>query len=107
MRRTRLMSFVLLAVWLAACSPAPTGGVAPSSTEPAGPKRSANQVLKVAQTGISATLSPENSTTNTSMYSTMFDQVITFDKNFNIIPQVAEKWEFKDGNWRFFLRKDM
>jgi peptide/nickel transport system substrate-binding protein len=37
----------------------------------------------------------------------MFDQVITFDKDFNIIPQVAEKWEFKDGNWRFSLRKDM
>lgn len=127
MNRVWLHVFAPVVVVLVACTPAAapattnggstppatgatstTGGSSPAATAaPAGEQRADNQELRVAQTGIPASLSPETSSTNIAFFSAIYDSLVMFDKTYKIVPQVAEKWEYKDGKWLFTIRKDM
>lgn len=110
MLRPAGLAFALLALLVAACAPAAptqpaTGGAAPvPGTAPA---RAENQVIRVAQTGIPASLSPEVSSSNIPYFSALFDPVVTLERGFKVVPQVAERWEYRDGAWRFTIRSDV
>lgn len=114
MRRVISAMLCLLSL-VAACAPATapsqpaapvTGGGAPAAAT-SGPAKAENQVVRVAQTGIPASLSPEVSSSNIPYFSAIFDPLITFQKDFKIVPQIATKWEFTNGGWRLTLRNDV
>jgi ABC-type transport system substrate-binding protein len=106
--RNRLASgAAALGFLLASCTqtaPASQTGAADS-----GPKRAADQVIKVGTSSFPATLSPEGAATNITLTSFQFDNLLNFDKDFNLVPSAAEKWELLPDNtaWRFTLRKDL
>jgi peptide/nickel transport system substrate-binding protein len=110
MPRPLLTALALWATMLVACAPAtapsqpPTGGGAPSTS---GPLRAENQVIRVAQTGIPASLSPEVSSSNIPYFSALFDPMVTLERGFKVVPQIAEKWEYRDGAWIFTIRNDV
>lgn len=49
------------------------------------------------------------SKSNAEILNLIFDSLVTYDKNMNIVPALAERWEVSaDGmTWTFFLRKDV
>ncbi|MCL6648465.1 MAG: ABC transporter substrate-binding protein [Chloroflexi bacterium] len=61
----------------------------------------------MAQTGIPASLSPEASSSNIPFFSALFDPLVTFRKGFTVVPQLAQRWEYRDGAWYFTLRTDV
>ncbi|GIW09404.1 MAG: glutathione ABC transporter substrate-binding protein [Dehalococcoidia bacterium] len=98
----------------AACAPATTP--APSGTtqtggaqQPGGPKRAADQTLRVATGANPATLTPEGAATSITLASFQFDNLVNLDANYTPRPSAAEKWELLPDNsaWRFTLRKDL
>jgi peptide/nickel transport system substrate-binding protein len=97
---------LFLALILAACSPQPTASPSAPSA-PAEPKRSENQVIRIAQTGIPASLSPEISNGTNAFFAAIYDSLVMQGDNFAIVPGVAEKWEYSPSGWRFTLRKDV
>jgi peptide/nickel transport system substrate-binding protein len=101
-RVTALGIAALLA--LSACQPGT------QTTAPAQPqeKRAARQVVRIASDGMSPTASPESST-QIAMFSAQFDAPMTLDKDLNILPGLAEKWESlpNGAGWRLSLRKDV
>lgn len=104
-----LLGIGLLVV--AACAPAapaPSPAVPGAPAAPVGERRAATQSLRVAQVGLPANMSPGASASNTNVYGLMYDNLITLDSKFNILPGVAEKWEAPNPTtWRLTLRKDM
>src|SRR5262245_13654738 len=104
MRRTSSL-IVALALFFTACAPA----AAPSPGAPVAPseKRSANQTLRMADTGMPATMSPESSVGHFS-YTMLYDQLIVMDGKYNVVPWAATKWEQTNPTtWRVSLRNDM
>ncbi|MFN8534308.1 MAG: ABC transporter substrate-binding protein [Dehalococcoidia bacterium] len=106
----RLVGLIGVGLLVAACAPtapAPTtqtGGQAPASTE----KRAASQVLRIAQIGLPATMSPEASASNAPLYGAMYDALVWIDGKNNVLPWAAEKWtQVNPTTWRFNLRRDM
>src|SRR5262245_57532716 len=98
----------LSAVVLTSCSPAPTASPSAPSAPSSGEKRSERQVLRVAQIGLPATLSPEASASNIPLYAAMYDPLIWLDAKNNVVPWAAEKWsQPTPTSWRFTLRKDL
>ncbi len=98
------------AVVAAGCTPAPSSTPAQTggSQAPVGEKRAANQVLRVAQIGLPATLSPEASASNIALYSAIYDPMVWVDGKYNVRPRAAEKWsQVNPTTWRFNLRRDM
>ncbi|MCS7001719.1 MAG: ABC transporter substrate-binding protein, partial [Dehalococcoidia bacterium] len=92
-----------------ACAPTapqqPTGGAAQGEGEV---RRSANQVLNIGTGAPPATLSIVGAGGNIPIYSLQFDSLMRFDKDFNILPGVAERWTLQpDNSWRLNLRRDM
>lgn len=101
----------------AACAPAATNQAAPSqATAPSatgsqsttGEKRSANQVLRVAQVGLPASMSPGASASNGNVYGLLYDDLVVLDQKFQILPAAATSWTASDPTtWRLMLRKDL
>jgi peptide/nickel transport system substrate-binding protein len=108
MRRS-LLFFTGLTLVAMACAPAQSStGSSSSTSAPESEKRSENQVIKIAQVGLPPTLTLDGSQSNHHNYWPLYDNLIALDEKFNLIPQVAERWELVDGqNWRLSLRKDM
>ncbi|MFN8535531.1 MAG: ABC transporter substrate-binding protein [Dehalococcoidia bacterium] len=111
--KSLLRALAVLGIFAAACAPATqptpttsqTGGQAP----PAGPKRAANQVLRIGTNRFPAGVTNFASAFNGQWYGAMFDSLVQFDKDFNLKPAIATKWELLPDNsaWRFTLRNDL
>ncbi|MFN8533070.1 MAG: ABC transporter substrate-binding protein [Dehalococcoidia bacterium] len=108
------LAIALGALAVGACAPAtapPPTTTTTQSGAPATPqeRRAANQVLKIAKTGLPLNASPESSALNNDVMGAAFDSVLRFGKNFEYRPGVAEKWELRqaDNTWRLTLRKDL
>ncbi|GIW08010.1 MAG: ABC transporter substrate-binding protein [Dehalococcoidia bacterium] len=103
--------FVLTALVVSACAPAsaPPTPVQPGAPAPPQERRSANQVLKVAKTGLPLNASPESSALNNDVMGAAFDSVLRFGPNFAYRPGIAEKWELRqaDNTWRLTIRTDL
>lgn len=101
----------ILLLTLAACSPAPAPSPSSgtgSTGQPAGPQKSANQLLKVAQVGLPDSMSPEASAFNIPVYWLMYDNLVAFDEKLNLTPQIATRWEQTNPTtFRMYLRKDL
>ncbi|MCS7001636.1 MAG: ABC transporter substrate-binding protein [Dehalococcoidia bacterium] len=108
MTRNGLLANLLigLVVVATACAPTtPTAAPAPAATE----QRSQNQVLRFARAALPQTASPESTVSFISTFWAQFDTLVMLDKEFNLRPSVATRWEFlpNDEGWRFFLRNDV
>ncbi|GIW05227.1 MAG: ABC transporter substrate-binding protein [Dehalococcoidia bacterium] len=110
--RTLVGGLALCALLFSSCAPAGggstgTGGSAPGATRE--PARAAQQVLRVGTNALPATMSPESSTVNIPLYWSQFDSLVRFDKDFNVQPSVATKWELLPDRsaWRFTIRDDL
>jgi peptide/nickel transport system substrate-binding protein len=108
MRRTWPLIIVLGLVF-AACTPAPApapGQTTGAQSQPA-EKRSSNQVLRMTDTGMPASMSPESSVGHIT-FTMLYDQLVLLDNKFNVIPWVATSWEQTNPTtWRVHLRNDM
>jgi ABC-type transport system substrate-binding protein len=97
----------------AACSPAvaptPSTDQQTGGQQPSGPRRAADQTLRVGTSANPSTLTPEGASTNITMYSLQFDNLVNLDASYNLKPSAAEKWEILPDNsaWRWTLRKDL
>lgn len=112
MLRRFVRALTLVGILAVACAPAAqptpspqTGGAA----QPSGPKRAANQVLRIGTNRFPAGVTQLASAFNIQWYGAMFDSLVTFDKDFNIQPAVAVRWELLPDNsaWRFTIRNDL
>jgi len=114
-RLVRLLS-ALLAVGLlviSGCSSSnpdsstPSGGNTPQTGQPSAPK--ADVVLRIALNADPPKLDPHQSTAlvDRQVFQSLFDKLVDFDKDLNVVPGLAEKWEVSaDGKtYTFFLRK--
>lgn len=103
--------FLVGSLLLAACSPtappAPGGPTPSTGGQAPGPKKAADQVIRVAQPANPSSLAPVS--ISVPFNSVQFDSLLIFDKGFVIKPGAAEKWEILPDNsaWRFTLRKDL
>lgn len=54
-------------------------------------------------------MSPESSSSMHSVYANIYDSLVEFGPDFQILPSLAEKWEFRPAQnaWRFTIRKDV
>jgi peptide/nickel transport system substrate-binding protein len=106
--RSACISLGALLIVATACAPAaPAPGAAPAPAQPA-EKRAAVQTLNVAQIGLPATMAPESSAANLSVYGAMYDPMVWLDGKFNVLPWAATKWEQTNPTtWRFTLRNDL
>src|SRR3954462_1471525 len=100
-----LLSCLMIGV---ACTPAAppaptsTGGQAPAET------RSANQVIKIAQSSLAPNLGPECCVAQRPTFRLMYDMLVTLDDDLQPQPWAAESWEFVNPTtFRFHLRKDL
>lgn len=101
----------VLALFLNACSPAEStygkddGGESKDSK----PRDGGNLMLGL--TGDPELFNPYYSSDGTSqeIAAHIFDGLVTMDRNFNPVPNLAKKWEHsKDGKtWTFYLRNDV
>jgi peptide/nickel transport system substrate-binding protein len=110
MRYRFLAVFSVFVTIAAACSPAPsTPQSAGQPAPPTGTTKSANQTVTIAKIGLPGTASPESSSSNNEIFQNIYDPLLAFGPNFQILPAVAQKWEFnaQQNSWRFTLRQDM
>lgn len=96
-----LIAFMILFTFTSAgCSKTTSGG-----------EEAARDILRVAYSEEPQTLDPHMSTTNiVERYChNIFDTLVTFDKSFNIVPNLAESWSIsEDGlSYQFKLREDV
>jgi peptide/nickel transport system substrate-binding protein len=98
---------------LAACgggeSPAPAPGPAPTEGEEvSAPPSEVPDVLILSQRGDALTLDPydENETPTFSILSNIFDSIVDFDPDLQLVPGLATSWERVDDlTWEFQLRE--
>src|SRR2546421_215170 len=112
MRRTlvALMSCLLIGVACTPAAPAPpaTPATTGSGQAPAAEQRSANQVLRIAQSSLPPNLGPECCVAQRQVFRLMFDMLVTLDDNLQPQPWAAERWEFVNPTtFRFYLRHDL
>ncbi|GIW06953.1 MAG: glutathione ABC transporter substrate-binding protein [Dehalococcoidia bacterium] len=108
--RLLLVLIALSAACAPTASPAPgTGQPTGGQQQPSGPRRAADQTLRVGTSANPSTLTPEAAATNITLYSFQFDNLVNLDANYNLKPSAAEKWEILPDNsaWRWTLRKDL
>jgi peptide/nickel transport system substrate-binding protein len=106
---SRLAGGLVLTMILAACAPATTPQPQPGAVGvPIAEQRAAVQVLRIAQIGLPATLSPESSAANIPLYGALYDPLTWLDGKNNVLPWAATRWEQVDPTtWRFTLRRDL
>src|SRR5262245_263079 len=102
----RLSSLVLLAVlaWTPAAPPAPA---APAQAAPTAPQLAAVQRLVIGFPNLSPSLDPQLSANGTYRKYDLFETLVLFDDNLQVVPAVATQWKLVDPTtWRFTLRSD-
>jgi ABC-type transport system substrate-binding protein len=91
--RVLLLGFVVVLAW---------GGTARSADTP-------SKIINIAFSSTIGNVDPHNSTSNNSANSTsaVFEGLVDDDREGNISPLLAERWEANEAGdrWRFFLRK--
>lgn len=120
--KSMLVALLSCLVVLAGCAPAATTTTTSTPNAPAttgsssqptaaptvGEKRSANQVIHIAQASLPSTLSQECCVSQRPTFLLMYDMLVTLDNNLQAKPWAATKWEWIDPlTLRFYLRKDL
>jgi peptide/nickel transport system substrate-binding protein len=121
MNRSRVRSFLAVAVLaallaLTGCSAgSSSGGSTPQASQPTGSGQPATPkqdvVLHIGLNADPPKLDPHQSTAlvDRQVFQSLFDKLVDFDKDLNVVPDLAENWKISDDGktYTFFLRKDV
>ena len=87
LNRFAILGFLLLST----CAPVPAQVPQTGSSNQPVSGRSPIQVLKVAQIGMPASMTPESAEHSKPIYWMMYDNIVTLDSSFKVVPSAAER----------------